>query len=111
MIIDVHGHFTTAPLALQQFRDEQLAALGAGTARKLVRPQFSDEVIRERISSEQLPAMQDRGEDLMLISPKASAMQHHVADQSVATVWAQVNNDLIHQVTELFPQSFAGVCQ
>ena len=27
MIIDCHGHYTTAPGALQKFRDEQIAAL------------------------------------------------------------------------------------
>ncbi len=27
MIIDCHGHYTTAPKALQAFRDEQIAAL------------------------------------------------------------------------------------
>ena len=28
MIIDIHGHYTTEPPALQAFRDKQLAALG-----------------------------------------------------------------------------------
>ena len=27
MIIDCHGHYTTAPSALQEFRDAQIAAL------------------------------------------------------------------------------------
>ena len=27
MIIDIHGHYTTEPAALHQFRDKQLAAL------------------------------------------------------------------------------------
>jgi len=27
MIIDCHGHYTTAPAALQKFRDEQIAGL------------------------------------------------------------------------------------
>ena len=30
MIIDCHGHYTTAPAALQKFRDEQIAGLKAG---------------------------------------------------------------------------------
>ncbi len=29
MIIDCHGHYTTAPAALQKFRDEQIAGLKA----------------------------------------------------------------------------------
>ena len=30
MIIDCHGHYTTAPGALQKFRDAQIAALKTG---------------------------------------------------------------------------------
>ena len=30
MIIDCHGHYTTAPAALQKFRDEQVAGLKGG---------------------------------------------------------------------------------
>ena len=30
MIIDCHGHFTTAPKELQAFRDEQIAGLKTG---------------------------------------------------------------------------------
>ncbi len=29
MIIDCHGHYTTAPAALQKFRDAQIAGLKA----------------------------------------------------------------------------------
>ena len=31
MIIDCHGHYTTAPKTLQAFRERQIAALAAGT--------------------------------------------------------------------------------
>ena len=29
MIIDVHGHYTTAPKALEDWRNRQIAAIGA----------------------------------------------------------------------------------
>ncbi len=37
MIIDCHGHYTTAPAALQKFRDEQIAGLKTGLGRALGR--------------------------------------------------------------------------
>ena len=38
MIIDCHGHYTTAPAALQKFRDEQVACgWVSGSARQLPR--------------------------------------------------------------------------
>ncbi|HSK97769.1 MAG TPA: amidohydrolase family protein, partial [Euzebyales bacterium] len=52
-----------------------------------------------------------RGGDLVLFSPRASGMQHHVGDQPTARAWARTCNDLIHRVVRLFPQHFAGVCQ
>jgi 4-oxalmesaconate hydratase len=47
----------------------------------------------------------------MIFSPKASGMEHHVADPTTAVDWARASNDLIHRVTELFPDHFAGACQ
>lgn len=48
---------------------------------------------------------------MTIFSPKASAMAHHVGDERVSKVWTQINNDLIHRVTTLFPDNFIGVCQ
>lgn len=48
---------------------------------------------------------------MAIFSPKASAMAHHVADEAVSLAWARINNDLIHRVTQLFPENFVGVCQ
>ncbi len=38
-------------------------------------------------------------------------MEHHVADPATARAWARACNDLIHRVTCLFPENFAGVAQ
>jgi 4-oxalmesaconate hydratase len=111
VIIDIHGHYTTAPHAHQAFRDEQLAALDDPTRPEPVAPKISDDAIRESVELNQLRVLRERGGDLMLFSPKASGMQHHVADQATATAWARVSNDLVHRVTQLYPDAFAPVAQ
>ncbi|BCB90290.1 4-oxalomesaconate hydratase [Phytohabitans suffuscus] len=55
--------------------------------------------------------MRERGVDLMIFSPQASAMAHHVADPAVALDWARACNDLVHRVVRLFPANFAAACQ
>lgn len=111
MIIDCHGHYTTAPSQLQEFRDAQLARLENPSLPKPTLRFISDDEIRESIESNQLKVLKERGEDLMIFSPKASAMAHHVGDPETAAEWARVNNDLIYRVTSLFPENFAPVCQ
>ncbi|MES3636621.1 amidohydrolase family protein [Mycobacterium intracellulare] len=105
MIIDCHGHYTTTPPAHQDFRDAQLAGRAPSAAR------ISDDEIRESIEPNQLRLMRERGVDLMLFSPKASGMEHHVVDPVVATQWARACNDLVHRAVSLFPAHFAAVCQ
>jgi 4-oxalmesaconate hydratase len=106
MIIDCHGHFTTVPASHIQFRAAQKAGGNPPTYREP-----SDDEIREAIEPNQLRVLRERGGDLMIFSPQASAMEHHLTDAATARVWARVCNDLIHRVTQLFPDSFAGVCQ
>ncbi|MET7398231.1 amidohydrolase family protein [Dactylosporangium sp. NPDC005572] len=111
MIIDCHGHYTTAPAAHQAFRDAQLAGL-AGPRRPAPEPaRISDDEIRESIETTQLKLLRERGVDLMIFSPQASAMAHHVPDPATAVAWSRACNDLVHRVTELFPRRFAGACQ
>jgi 4-oxalmesaconate hydratase len=115
VIIDIHGHYTTAPPQLQAFRDAQLAALsdrrGSRPSRPLQPDRISDDQVRESIENHQLKVLRERGGDFMLLSPKASGMEHHVADPETAAAWAHVSNDLVHRVTELFPEHFAPVAQ
>jgi 4-oxalmesaconate hydratase len=105
VIIDCHGHYTTVPQAHKRFREQQLAGESPGPA------QISDDEIRETIEQNQLRIMRERGSDLTIFSPQASAMEHHVPDPALAVAWARACNDLIHRVTELLPRHFAGVCQ
>jgi 4-oxalmesaconate hydratase len=105
LIVDCHGHYTTAPQAHRDFRAAQLAGEDPDY------PAIPDDEIRESIEGNQLRIMRERGADLTIFSPQASAMEHHVADPGVAAAWARACNDLIFRVTGLFPEQFAGVCQ
>jgi 4-oxalmesaconate hydratase len=111
MIIDCHGHYTTAPPDLQSFRDAQIANFedAAKPAPRLAA--ISDDAIRETIEKNQLRALKERGADMTIFSPKASAMAHHIGDEAVSITWSRINNDLIHRVVRLFPDNFIGVCQ
>lgn len=111
VIIDIHGHYTTAPRQLQDFRDAQLAVPADGPAPPATIGAVGDDEIRESIETNQLAVLRERGIDLTLFSPKASGMQHHVADPKVAAAWARASNDLVHRVSELFPAHFAPVAQ
>ncbi|WP_009478492.1 amidohydrolase family protein [Rhodococcus sp. JVH1] len=111
MIIDIHGHYTTTPPAHQAFRDNQLAALASSSQPVPWPAQISDDAIRESIEHNQLKILRERGGDVMLFSPKASGMEHHVPDPDTATAWARASNDLVHRVGELFPDTFVPVAQ
>ena len=109
LIIDCHGHYTTAPSQHDAWRDAQTTAFSAGKAPPLY-PAVSDDEIRETIENNQLRLLKERGVDMTIFSPRASTMAHHVGDEAVLTAWARVSNDLIARVCSLYPQIFAGVC-
>ena len=111
MIIDCHGHYTTAPAAHQKFRDAQIAGLKDPTAPAARPGAISDDEIRDSIEKNQLRLQSERGADLTLFSPRASAMGHHLGNEAVSSAWTRVNNDLIKRVVDLYPGNFAGVCQ
>jgi len=110
MIIDCHGHYTTAPAAHTAWREQQVAAWEAGTTPPTY-PSISDDEIRETIESSQLRLMDERGIDVTLFSPRASAMAPHVGDAGVSLEWSRRSNDLVHRVATLYPGRFVPVCQ
>ncbi len=110
MIIDCHGHYTTAPTAHTAWRQAQKAAFTDGVTPPPY-PEISDDDIRASIDGGQLKLMNERGVDATIFSPRASAMEHHFGDEAVSQRWAQVSNDLIARVASLYPGRFAGVCQ
>ena len=110
MIIDCHGHYTTVPQAHNAWRQTQKDAFAANVTPPPY-PDISDDDIRTSIDGSQLKLKTERGVDLTIFSPRASAMEHHFGDEAVSLRWAQVSNDLIARVVQLYPASFAGVCQ
>ncbi|NCF51610.1 amidohydrolase family protein [Gammaproteobacteria bacterium] len=111
MIIDCHGHYTTAPGKLQAYRDAQIAHFEDPSVPPAELVAVSDDEIRESIEENQLKALRARGADMTIFSPKASAMAHHIGDEAVSKKWTRINNDMIYRVTQLFPDNFIGVCQ
>jgi 4-oxalmesaconate hydratase len=112
MIIDCHGHYTTAPKDLEAYRQRQIAGLkdpshvpAKGTL------DISDDQIRESIEKAQLKLQRERGTDVTIFSPRAAGMAHHIGNSTTSLHWSQVCNELIHRVCTLFPDNFVGVCQ
>ena len=112
VIIDCHGHYTTAPPQLMAYREAQQERLlvdpdhvgGRG------RIAISDDEIRDSIENNQLRLQRERGIDLALFSPRASGMGHHIGNASTSRFWTEHTNDLIRRVCDLFPANFAPVC-
>ena len=112
MIIDCHGHYTTAPKELEAFRQKQIAALNdPAQAPSRASLKISDDQIRESLEKAQLKFQRERGTDFTIFSPRASAMAHHIGDAKTSALWSEVCNDLIHRVCTLYPDNFVGVCQ
>ena len=109
MIIDCHGHYTTAPAQLESWRNKQIAGLkDPSQSPKVSELIISDDDIRESIETNQLRQMLERGSDLTIFSPRASYMAHHIGDFNTSSTWASVCNELCYRVSQLFPQYFVG---
>jgi 4-oxalmesaconate hydratase len=112
MIIDCHGHYTTAPKALEEYRKRQLADLeSAKHAPSKASLGITDDQIRESLESAQLKIQRERGTDLTIFSPRAMGMGHHLGNEATSRQWSEICNDLIHRVCTLYPANFVGVCQ
>src|SRR6478735_4210993 len=111
LIIDCHGHYTTAPEPHQKFRDAQLVRIKDSTLAAPVPQRVSDDEIRETLETNQLRLQRERGADLTLFSPRASAMGHHIGDEAVSLAWTRACHDLVKRVVDLYPANFAAVCQ
>ena len=107
MIIDIHGHYTTAPKALETWRNRQIAGIAnPAEMPKVSELSISDDELRESIESNQLRLMRERGLDLTIFSPRASFMAHHIGDFQVSSTWAAICNELCYRVSRLFPDHF-----
>jgi 4-oxalmesaconate hydratase len=112
MIIDCHGHYTTEPKALHDWRAQQTAAAkGEGPMPSPDALKISDDDIRAGIEGNQLKLQRSRGTDVTIFSPRAAGMGHHIGDLKVSQTWTRICNDLIHRICTLWPENFIGVCQ
>jgi 4-oxalmesaconate hydratase len=105
MIIDCHGHYTTAPAALWDWRKRQVAGQKPDALK------ISEQEIRDSLESAQLKIQTERGTNLTFFSPRAGSMEHHVGDEAISIAWSRQCNDLIHRVCSLYPANFVPVCQ
>jgi 4-oxalmesaconate hydratase len=107
VIIDIHGHYTTAPKSLENWRNQQIAGIKDASVKPRVADlKITDDELRETIEANQLKLMKQRGSDLTIFSPRASFMAHHIGDFEVSSTWAAICNELCHRVAQLFPNSF-----
>ena len=112
MIIDCHGHYTTAPKALEEFRRRQIEGLknpAASPAKDSLA--IRDDQIRESLEGSQLKLQRERGTDLTIFSPRAGSMGHHIGTAAVSQQWSEICNELVHRVCTLYPRNFVGACQ
>jgi len=113
MIIDCHGHYTTAPDELGAYRQRQKNDIhnDPGHRHEKGSVVISDDQIRDSLEDAQLKLQRERGTDLTLFSPRASWMGHHLGNESTSRFWTEHCNDLIYRITELYPKNFVGVAQ
>jgi 4-oxalmesaconate hydratase len=108
MIVDCHGHYTTAPKELEEYRKRQLENPDKAVKGEL---KISDDQIRESVEGAQLRIQRERATDLTFFSPRAMAMGHHLGNETTSRYWSEHCNDMIHRVCNLYPKNFVGVCQ
>ena len=113
MIIDCHGHYTTAPSALGEYRESQKGAIARDPGHQAEKGtiDISDDELRESVEGAQLKLQRERGTDVTIFSPRASWMGHHVGNASTSRAWSEHCNDLIYRLTCLYPENFIGVAQ
>jgi 4-oxalmesaconate hydratase len=110
MVIDFHGHYTSEPASFLHFRKQQIEAL-RDPSKTPPDLEIDIDEVKQKLECAQLRLQRDRGTDLTIFSPKASAMGHHIGDAAASVAWTRICNDMIHSVCKLYPKNFIGVCQ
>ncbi len=108
MIIDCHGHYTTVPDEMNDYRNAQLADL-SNLSRGDVSEKITDDQLRESLEGAQIRLQRERGTDMTIFSPRASAMAHHLGSEKANIYWAEHWNNLIYRICQLYPERFAPV--
>jgi len=111
LVIDIHGHYTTEPKGFLAFRQAQIAALADPSKKPSPASlKISDDELRESVQP-QIKFQRERGIDVVLFSPRAAGMGHHIGTAQTSAEWSQVSNEIIHRVCTLEPDNFIGVGQ
>src|ERR1700735_2678569 len=98
MIIDCHGHYTTEPQKVHDFRKNQSAAIRDPAQKPSPSSiNISDDELRASVEGAQLKFQRERGTSLTIFSPRASGMSHHIGDEGVSLEWAQGSNEMIYR--------------
>ena len=112
LVIDCHGHYTTEPKPMLDWRKRQIDSLNdPSQSPSPSELKIGDDEIRESVSGRQLKLQSERGISVALFSPRAGGMGHHIGNARTSADWSVVSNDMIHRVQTLFPKNFVGVCQ
>lgn len=113
LIIDCHGHYTTAPDELGEYREQQKQDLSTDPLFDHIKGviNISDDQIRDSLENAQLRLQRERGTDVAIFSPRASWMGPHIGNQSTSRMWSEHCNDLIYRITQLYPKNFIGGAQ
>lgn len=113
MIIDCHGHYTTAPEELGAYREQQNKELETDPLHQHIKGdiEITDDQLRESLEGAQLKLQRERGTDMTIFSPRASWMGHHLGNETTSIAWTEHCNDLIYRITQLYPENFVGVAQ
>ena len=110
MIIDCHGHYTTAPKALEDWRNRQIAGIKDPAAMpKPSELKIGDDELRESIEANQLKFMKERGADLTdLLAARELHGPPHRRLRRQLDLGRDLQRALIHRVSKLFPDNFIG---
>src|SRR5260370_38405184 len=85
MIIDCHGHYTTAPKQLEEWRKRQMTELeDSKYAPAKGSLGISDDEIRGSLEGAQLKLQRDRGAALTIVSPRAMGMSHRIGNETTS---------------------------
>ena len=106
MIIDIHAHYTQAPIQLDAYRGRQISQNKPAKGRIAI----SDEQIKESLQKN-LKQMAEKRIDKLIFSPIAGRMGHEFGSELISRYWTETNNDLISRACKMFPDKFLPCCQ
>src|SRR5258705_12420531 len=79
VIIDCHGHYTTAPKALEDWRNRQIAGIkDPAVMPNVAELKITDDELRESVQDNQLRLMKEGVTDITLFSARANLLAHHI---------------------------------